>query len=174
MIEIKTPQNLKYVRGIAGFTAERLAEALGMTLGQYTAMEREVSKDHSIMLARKLKEIARILDIDPNAIKFIHPRRLITVAKKLRKEEFLGEKNISPIPIQELIWDAYKACADENGFANLARVGSALKLRHNAFLPEHYGYKQLRPLVKSLDRYDITGEKMNNMVVFTIKAKEIK
>lgn len=61
--------------------------------------------------------------------------------------------------LAKLLKDAYEAVDDEDGWANLAPLGSQLTKLSPSFDPRNYGYKKLGDLIQATDLFEVKGSR---------------
>lgn len=81
-----------------------------------------------------------------------------------------GNKLRQETKLVSLIRSAIDVASNEDGWANLGAVGSAIVKNAPEFDPRNYGYSKLSDLVKAIDLFDI--EKLQTHLILRNKAKK--
>jgi uncharacterized LabA/DUF88 family protein len=81
-----------------------------------------------------------------------------------------GNKLRQDTKLVSLIRSAIEVASNEDGWANLGAVGSAIVKNAPEFDPRNYGYSKLSDLVKAIDLFDI--EKLQTHLILRNKAKK--
>ena len=63
-----------------------------------------------------------------------------------------------------LIRDAIKSTENEDGWANLSRIGSHIS-NHASFDSRNYGYERLSDLISAIDLFELKRDKNQHFVV---------
>jgi len=99
--------------------------------------------------------------------KIAQPKRTNTNKAKTAKKE---TEELDPMPI---LTQAFEMAVQQDGWARLDAMGTALYQLDPGFDPRTYGHKQLSRMVSKLkDRFEMKTQENNGFTVFYIKMKE--
>jgi hypothetical protein len=100
--------------------------------------------------------------------KAAQPRRLNNNKTKKTKEE--EKEELDPTPI---LSQAFEMAVQQDGWARLDAMGTALYQLDPGFDPRTYGHKQLSRMISKLkDRFEMKTQENNGLPLFYVKMKE--
>ncbi|HSR02408.1 MAG TPA: NYN domain-containing protein [Methylophilaceae bacterium] len=94
----------------------------------------------------------------------------LTDSSEKETSKLPGNKLRQDTKLVSLIRSAIDVASNEDGWANLGAVGSAIVKNAPEFDPRNYGYSKLSDLVKAIDLFDI--EKLQTQLILRNKAKK--
>lgn len=106
---------------------------------------------------------------------FVYTENLVVAKKEAspRRTQKGGAKKkdeADPIP---LLTQAFEMAVQQDGWASLSNMGSALYQLDPAFDPRTYGHKQLSKMISKLkDRFEMRSQDNDGNVIFYVRMKE--
>lgn len=105
---------------------------------------------------------------------FVYTENLVAEKKKTsaarKKSQSKPKNEADPMPLLE---QAFDMAVQEDGWARLDLIGSALYQLDPGFDPRTYGQRQLSRLIKSLkDQFEMKSQELNSSTLILVKMKE--